>query len=842
MRPIVKLAALAAAFWPALAPAQTDNVVQRSRGLPVGIDVPGVSVAGGETPSALGANPAAPGFVEALTLEYFHEGAPANGLAADGAYASVPLGPLVPTLTMEWMRPPSGPKYVRTGLGLALSAAQSASFGISWNWWSSPDAALDGLFTIDLGMTLRPWRHLSLGASVLGLEGRLAGAPLPVRYDFGAATRLLDDALTVSFDALADDLARGSFAFHDFALGAGVELPGGLGLQFQWTIPLHPDRPGWEGAWATQVALVSSAGHASVVGGWGWAGAPELDTRHGWLLGLRASAQRYRGRLPGRETVVLDLHDSIQGPGFRLFGGDPDPYGSTLRRLRQLGDDPHVAALVVRIDGLPVGAARAEELRAELARVRERKPVLAYLGGGGEIGPGVRDYLVATGASAIYAPQATTLFVTGLSSSGIYLREGLAKLGVAFEAVTAGKYKSAPEALTRSDMSPADREARESVLDDRFARLVRTIAEARRLPDARVRELVDVGVFSPEEARAAGLIDGVLWPDEVEAEAKRRAGGEMPVARRYSPAAPRGAQRWGPRPHVALVRIEGTIAAGRSRLGPFGVDAVAGADTVTRQIREVSERGEVRAIVLRVDSPGGDGLASDLMWRAVSEARRKGKPVVVSMGDYAASGGYLAAVGADVLLAEPSTLTGSIGVFAVKPDLSGLLAKLGVAVTTLQRGENARVLSVVKPWSPSERRLVEKQVNAMYAQFVARVAEGRKLPRDEVERIAAGRVFTGEQALALRLVDRIGSLDDALALACERAGVAREDVVVDRFGSEGGLLDQVAAGLAAASGPSPLTRLATGIPELRAAAMLSEIGPVVALPPSWLEGPEPRDP
>jgi protease-4 len=428
--------------------------------------------------------------------------------------------------------------------------------------------------------------------------------------------------------------------------------------------------------------------------------------------------------------------------------------------------------------------------------------------------------------------------VNGLSYSGFYLKDGLARLGIAFDAVATGPYKTAADPLTRSDMSSGEREALESLLDDRYARQVKAIAAARKLAEPRVRELLDQGLFTAEEAKQVGLVDAVLWPDELE-EAVKRATGVRP-SKSVAGASPRGAQRWGPRPRIAVVRIHGAIAPGRSRR-VLGLGAIAGSATVVRYLRQAAEDSSVKAVVLRVDSPGGDMVASDAIWRGVALARRAGKPVVVSMGDVAASGGYYVSAGADAIVAEPSTLTGSIGVLVLKPDLSGLLGKLEIRSRSLQRGERARIASLVKPWTPEERRLVERQVRAAYDLFLARVAQGRRLSRDEVDRIARGRVWTGAQALERKLVDRLGSFGDALELAREKAGLAPGEAELLRLEPEPGILERLTAGAeedADSAGEGTLGRLLAGIPEVATLGVLAEMGPVLALPTPWLAPPE----
>jgi protease-4 len=259
-----------------------------------------------------------------------------------------------------------------------------------------------------------------------------------------------------------------------------------------------------------------------------------------------------------------------------------------------------------------------------------------------------------------------------------------------------------------------------------------------------------------------------------------------------------------------------------------------GAASVVEQLERAAKDARVKAIVLRVDSPGGDAVASDLIWRAVMKAREK-KPVIASMGDYAASGGYLAAVGAETIVAEPSTLTGSIGVFVLKPEFSGLLGKLAIHRDAQARGQVAEVTSLAKPWTPAERAAVEKQVDATYANFLDRVAQGRRLPKAEVEKLAAGRVWSGQQALDRKLVDRLGGLADALALARERAGLA-PDAFVEYRRSGGHWYDaKLAPAATQEAGPGTLTdKVLSALPELRTAAVLMELGPVLALPEEWL--------
>jgi protease-4 len=383
-------------------------------------------------------------------------------------------------------------------------------------------------------------------------------------------------------------------------------------------------------------------------------------------------------------------------------------------------------------------------------------------------------------------------------------------------------------------MSEAQREVTEDVLDRVFATLVRDIAAGRRVPETRVREWVDRGLFTASDAHAAGLLDQVIWPDELERGRRARRDGRLP--RGYERPEPRRAQRWGPRPVIAVVPVEGAIVQGKSRRAPF-FGEVSGDETIASEIRRAVD-DNVEAIVLRVDSPGGDALASDLIWRELMVARERGKPIIASMGDVAASGGYFIASAADVIVAEPTTLTGSIGVFVVKPDFSGLLSKLGVNAVTLKRGENATIRSTAKRWSDSERAAVERTILGVYDIFLSRVAEGRRMERQEVERIAGGRVWTGAEALERGLVDELGSLADAVAIARERAHIGEaEDVTIRRYEPDRGFLRSLAMSTRSID---PVSALAQRIPEVAAAALLVEIDGPAALPVEWVSGGSPE--
>jgi protease-4 len=819
----VALAVLAGALPAA---AQVVNALDRQAGRPSGLALPVPGVAVAEEPAATGATPAAAGFVGAPALQWFHEGDVLRGSQADGLYAATGVGPLGAGYSIEWVRPGDAPfpRFRKNTLSLTAGDHHVWSLGFSWNRYWSSDAAVASLQSWSAGLTVRPTRWLSVGAATLERDAWLGGTRLPSRYDLGLATRLLSDSLTLSADLLADDRARDDFHPGHLAFGAQVELRAGFALGAQILVPVR-EVPGLSRDPSYLAVASWNAPHAGLT-----AGVATTPQRSGWLVGARASAERYPAPASGRRAPTVDVARELDPDRIPFLDlGEPDPYGKLLGRLAALADDGEVPAVAVRIDDLSLGSGRIEELRAALIRIGARKPVIAYLVGGA-----TREYWLASAATAIAVPPGSAIMVNGIGTTSFYLRDALARGGIAFEVVAAGAYKSAPEPLVREGPSPAARDATNALLDDVYGRLIADLAQARRLSPDRVIALVDQGVFGSVEAKEAGLVDAVIWPDELEGFTQRVAGRALRLSGAYRPEPVRIARRWGNAPVVEVIRVEGTITAGRSR--GFSSE-VAGAESIVAQLRRAAADRDVKAIVLRVESPGGDGLASDLIWRAVVKARER-KPVIASMGDYAASGGYLAAAAADVIVAEPSTLTGSIGVFVLKPELSGVLAKLGIARAAFARGELAQITSLTKPWTEKERAAAEKQVRAFYDIFVARVAEGRRLPRERIEAVAGGRVWTGKQAHERGLVDRLGSLSDALALAAQRARLAPGDYDVRRAApAPGG--SGVLSGAIARAARGPLDRVVDAVPELRTLSLLSEMGPVLALPVEWVVPPAP---
>lgn len=466
-----------------------------------------------------------------------------------------------------------------------------------------------------------------------------------------------------------------------------------------------------------------------------------------------------------REQVPDDLLS-------RLSGDESQALVDLLLQLRAARDDERIAGVVTRIRGLQTGWAKAQEIRSALVDLRAGgKKLVAYVEN--EFGNGTLEYFLASAAEEIYAPPAGSVVLSGLIAEYMFLGGVWEKLDVEMQVVKIGEFKTAGDMFERKSMSDAHREMANSLLDSLFNQFVSAVAAARDLEEGRVRQLIDGGPLRLVELEAAGLIDGVLFLDEIEADLVGEdrsfvSAEDFERGRRDATDATAG--------RVAVLYGVGTITSGESSEGVFSDEAVMGADTIRKTLEDVADDDEIDAIVFRIDSPGGSAMASDLIWQATQRARGA-KPVIVSMSDVAGSGGYYVAAGANQIVAGPGTLTGSIGVVLAKPNISGLLERLGIHTETVQRGQRAGVLSLTRSFDDAELHQVQQAMEEVYALFVDRVASGRSLTAVEVDAIGRGRVWTGEQAMANGLVDRLGGLLDAIDEAKKSIGIDVADKV-----------------------------------------------------------------
>ncbi len=446
--------------------------------------------------------------------------------------------------------------------------------------------------------------------------------------------------------------------------------------------------------------------------------------------------------------------------------------------LRRGRGDHRVRALVAKVGGRNIGLAIVQELRAAIEEFRAAgKLTVAWAESFGEFSAGNVPYYLATAFDTIYLQPSGDLGLTGIAVERRFYRGTLDRLGVELQVGKRHEYKSAADQFTERSFTGPAREATERLAASITGQLTDAIAARRKIDPGQARALIDQGPFLAAQALEAGLVDALGYRDEVFASVRKQAGQSAILQyvsryRRSHALAERARKLPAPRQEfVALIYATGPIRRGRSSRGPLPVGGGMGSDTVAAALRGAAGDDRARAIVLRVNSPGGSYVASDTIWREVVRARGAGKPVVVSMGDVAASGGYLISVAADAIVAQPGTVTGSIGVLSGKPVLADMLGRAGVTTDSVAEGAHSDMFTTSRPFSEDEWALVNSWLDQIYAEFTGKVAAGRGLSGDRVHELARGRVWTGADALANGLVDELGGLDLAADLARTRAGL-----------------------------------------------------------------------
>ena len=546
---------------------------------------------------------------------------------------------------------------------------------------------------------------------------------------------------------------------------------------------------------------------------------------------LAAQLVRMRQRRTGPLILELDLTDGIaEGPA-----ADPLSALLTMRRtrlqdllegLKRAAEDKRVRVLIVKVGGSRIGLAKVQELRAAIGDFRKSgKLAVAWSESFGEFVRGNVPYYLATGFDRIYLQPSGSLGLTGIAVEQVFLHGTLEKLGIDVQSAQRHEYKSAPEQFTESGFTPASREEMTRLAESVTEQLVGAIAAGRGLPVERVTELLARGPFLASQALAEGLVDGLLYRDEVYDQVRKEAGPDATLLylQRYQRtqslndlprrlgvslqgiASPGAHERF-----VATIYAHGAIRQGRSGRGGPGGGGM-GSDTVAAALRAAAADDGARAVVLRVNSPGGSYTASDVIWREVVRLRAAGKPVVVSMGDVAASGGYFISAPADVIVVQPGTITGSIGVFLGKPVLRELLERAGVTTDSITDGtgaERATMFSSSRPFSEAEWARINEWLDAVYADFTEKVASGRRLSAERVHELARGRVWTGADAIANGLADEVGGLSEAVAIARKRAGLPDDAPV--RVYPRLGPLDQLRPAESSEARPAARARLSAG--------------------------------
>ena len=537
-----------------------------------------------------------------------------------------------------------------------------------------------------------------------------------------------------------------------------------------------------------------------------------------------------RQRRTGPLILELDLTDGItEGPP-----ADPLTALLTMRRtrlqdvldgLRRAAADDRVRVLVVKVGGSGIGLAKAQELRAAVGDFRRSgKLAVAWAESFGDFVRGNVPYYLATGFDRIYVQPSGTVGLTGVAVEQVFLHGALEKLGIGVESAKRHEYKSAPDQLTESGFTGPAREAAARLAESVTEQLAGVIAAGRGLSVEQATSLLRRGPFLAPQALAEGLVDGLMYRDQVYDQVRKEAGADATLLylQRYQRTQSLGdlprrlgssVQGIAPGQHerfVAMIYAHGAIRQGRSGRGGPGGGGM-GSDTVAAALRAAGADEGARAVVLRVNSPGGSYTASDVIWREVVKLRAAGKPVIVSMGDVAASGGYFISAPADVIVVQPGTITGSIGVFMGKPVLRDLFGRAGVTTDAITDGAGAAtatMFSSSRPFSEAEWARINEWLDGVYADFTEKVAAGRRMPAERVHELARGRVWTGADAIANGLADEAGGLREATAIARKRAGLPADAPV--RVYPRLGPLDQLRPAESSEARPAARAQLGMG--------------------------------
>ncbi len=491
-----------------------------------------------------------------------------------------------------------------------------------------------------------------------------------------------------------------------------------------------------------------------------------------------------KGKIPSKTILEADFEQSfpeeiLDTPSARLTMKDQMTLRDVVDAIDKGSTDDRIVGMIARIGAAPMPMAQVQEIREAIARFRAHKKfAVAYSETFGEFGPGNGAYYLATAFDQIYLQPSGDVGLTGLIMESPFIKGTLSKLGMTFHGDHRYEYKNALNFYTETKYTAPHKEAMAAIMNSWFDQIKDGICTARQIAPDKFQAVVDAGPYLGKEAVDARLVDGVAYRDEVYGKVKSQAGrgAELLYLDKYLDRAGR------PHEHgkrIALVFGVGGVTRGRSDFDPVQGSQTMGSETVASAIRAAAEDSDVKAILFRVDSPGGSYVASDTIWREVVRAKQAGKPVIVSMGNLAGSGGYFVAMAADKIVAQPGTITASIGVLGGKMLTSGLWDKVGLSWDEVHQGEMATMFTGTQDYTPAEWGRFQAWLDRVYVDFTGKVAEGRKLPKDKVLEIAKGRIWSGQDAKNLGLVDELGGYDTALRLAKKAAGIPDgEDVKI----------------------------------------------------------------
>jgi len=769
--------------------------------------------------SALGWDPAAAGIADGVELRLSGRLLPGEEpLAASSLSLVIPWDSLSLSFGYDWVPTGDDRGYERSTLGLTLRLSERVSMGAAWRRFD-----IDGAesMSFDAGFYAEPfkWLVFSLYGQHLN-EPRFEEGQLGSVYGLGLGVRPVAGASWLTFGASTRFLRKPGRSFDkmfmtDVSAFVEAQLWQGVFGNIAWQYSEDGNQQLWAGFGVNTNFGASGleAEFSAGVGGMNVFEDGNTPDRTQWAVTWKEKGK------PGLELSKKSAKAWVEGTTRReatTFLGRGESVSTLTLRLAKLAKDKSVNHVILGVGNLEMGLAGVEELRGAIARIRAGgKKVTAYLSGGDE-----KSYLVAMAANHIKVDPVGILLLDGFSVTSRYFSGALDKAGIRFDAVAVGDYKTGPDFLIRKQSRPQDQEVRGEILDEAIALLKTSLVKDRGLSEEKVEEILKQGYFNGEAALGAGLADGLFTAKEAaKLPEKIPKGWSLDSFERADP-------YWGEPSRIAVVPIIGTIT-GKSGGSPLPGKSAA-AENIIPALEEVAEDSSVSAVVLRVDSPGGDVMASERIWRAVRRLAAR-KPVVVSMGQVAASGGYYVAAPAKMIFAEPNSITGSIGVFALLPDLSGLYEMLGIGTEIEKRGPQADWNSETHALRDEDRAALKKALEHYYDVFLDRVAQGRRMKPDRVREIAGGRVYTGAKALEIGLVDAFGGLLEAIEEAARQAGIDSDRYEVEF--SERALGKRSLIDFVSASREEPT--VATAWEYLESIHRLSKLP--LALMPQWYE-------
>ena len=647
---------------------------------------------------------------------------------------------------MEFATGEDGVDFNRYTLSSGSGIGSSLYWGTGYSWVNSDDENYDRLTSWSLGLMFRR-RYVSAGVIARNLNRpRFHGEKLGRTYDFGVAIRPSTSRVTLSVDARKVEKVKG--------------------VDFNFAVEVRPFR------WAALRASVNDDSSFDIRFG--------INFRQ-FGLGMynRFDENQKYQRSVGYMSLSQALHTTRHIRRNAFLDVQMAEIEKTLKLAKR---DREIAGALIKIGGSRYGIGRLQEMRDAILDFKASgKKVIGYM-----TNCSTGNYLLASACDRIVLHPSGEVRLIGLRSEISFYKGVLDKLGIRADLEHIGEYKSASDAFTREEMSDAHREVQNAILDDLYDQLTQSIADKRSWTQDDVKRLIDQGPFTAKQALAHGIVDQLAYRDQLKSIAKDLTGKDCRLvkARQYLGIIEYEHDWEVPLPKIAIIEAEGMMMTGESFTDPFTGTKTMGSTTITRAIRNVRKDSSIKAVVLRIDSVGGLVVAADTIWRELIRLKNV-KPLVVSMGDVAGSGGYYIAAPADVIVAGPCTITGSIGVISGKYSFKGLYDKIGLHKEVLKRGKHADFYTDYGDYPADEREIIQAQIKEIYEDFIGKVAEGRGMRKEAVDQIAKGRIWTGKQAKEIGLVDELGGLNLALSIARKRAGLARRKVQLIRLPQQG---------------------------------------------------------